>query len=237
MIAEQVGRLLSETLTELWARVGAFAPNVLAMLLILVVGIVATGLARIGTRLVLSAAGFDDFSSRTGLRTVLQRAGVTALPSVLLARLLAWTIFAGFVIVAIATLDVQVAGDLLSRALSYLPQLFVAIALLLLGALLGGFIRRTVLIAAVNAGVPSARFLATVAQGAVIVVAAAMALEHLGVGRQVMVIAFGIFLGGAVFALALALGLGGRELARDALRRWLQPPSGGSEPDDPRRHL
>jgi hypothetical protein len=50
------------------------------------------------------------------------------------------------------------------------------------------------------------------------------------------VIAFGILFGGVVFALALALGLGGRELARDALRRWLRPPSDG-EPDDPRRHV
>jgi hypothetical protein len=105
---------------------------------------------------VLSAAGFDDLASRTGVQTVLQRAGIARPPSTVVARVLAWTLFAGFVIVAIGALNVDVAADLLSRALAYLPQVFVAIALLVLGALVGAFIRRTVLIAAVNAGMPSA---------------------------------------------------------------------------------
>jgi hypothetical protein len=95
----------------------------------------------------------------------------------------------------------------------------VAGALLLLGSLLAGFVRRSVLIAAVNAGVPSARLLAGVAQAGILVLFAAMALEHLGLGRQVILTSFTILFGGAVFAFALAFGLAGRDMARESLER------------------
>ena len=236
-MGDQIGGLLSRTFDELWGRAAAFAPNVLVMFLILVVGIVVAAGVRIGVRLLLSAAGGDELASRVGVQPILRQAGVTRAPSSVVALVLAWAIFAAFVIVAIGALDLRIAADLLSRALAYLPQIFVALALLVLGALVGAFVHRSVLIAAVNAGVPSARFLAAAAQAAVVAVSLAMALEHLGVGRQIIVTAFTIVFGGVVFALALALGLGGRDLAREALQRWLRPSPADIEADDPRRHL
>jgi hypothetical protein len=237
MVREQVGRLLSETLRVLWNQVAAFVPNLLAMLLILMCGAVVAGIVRIGVRALLSAAGFDQLASRTGLQTVLERAGVTPRASMIVARVLAWTVFVAFVIIAIGALNLQLAAGVLSRALQYLPQVFVALALLVLGALLAAFTRRTVLIAAVNAGMQAARLLATAAQAAVIAIASAMALEHLGVGRQIIMVAFAIIFGGVVLAVSLALGLGGRELARDALQRLFQRLPSDAEPEDPRRHI
>jgi hypothetical protein len=148
----------------------------------------------------------------------------------------AWTLLAVFVLLAIAALDLEFAMDLVSRALAYLPQVLLAGALLLLGALVGAFVRRSVLIAAVNAGLPSARALAGAAHTALLVLFAAMALEHLGVGRQVILTSFTIAFGGVVFALALAFGLAGRDLARDVLERALRS-TPGEAPDDARRHL
>jgi hypothetical protein len=236
-MGEQVGGLLSQTLNELGGRVVAFVPNLLAMALILVVGIVVSAGVALGVRLLLSAAGGDELAARTGIRTVLARAGITRPPSKVLALVIAWTIFSVFLIVAIGALNLQITADLLSRSLAYLPRIIVALALLVLGTVLAAFVHRSVLIGAVNAGIPSARFLAAAAQLAIIAVAAAMALEHLGVGRQIIVTAFTIVFGGAVFAVALALGLGGRDLARDALHGWLRRSPPEAPPDDPRRHL
>lgn len=237
MIAEQVGGLLRRTLNELGGRVLAFVPSLLAMFLILGAGIVVAVGVRFAVRLVLSAAGGDELASRMGIRTVLQRAGVTQPPSTVVARVLAWAIFAVFVIVAIGALNLPIAADVLSRALAYLPRIFVALALLVLGALVGAFVHRSVLIASVNAGFPSARFLAAAAQAAVVAVTVSMALEHLGVGRQIIVTAFTIVFGGVVFSLALALGLGGHELARDALKGWFRRQPTDAKTDDPRRHV
>ena len=99
------------------------------------------------------------------------------------------------------------------------------------GALVSGFVRRSVLIAAVNAGLAPARLLATVAQTGLMVLFIAMALEHLGLGRQVILTSFTILFGGVVLALSLAFGLAGRDLARELLERLMHPPSGDEEGD------
>ena len=84
---------------------------------------------------------------------------------------------------------------------------------------------------AVNAGLPSARFLAGGARTALMVLFVAMALEHLGVGRQVLLASFTILFGGVVFALALAFGLGGRHLARRVLERAVRGPEAPRVPE------
>ena len=88
------------------------------------------------------------------------------------------------------------------------------------------------LIAAVNAGLPSARLLAGGVHTALMVLFVAMALEHLGVGRQIIVVSFTILFGGVVLALALSFGLAGRELARGLLERVVRGPAGEEKRDD-----
>ncbi len=237
MFGERLSGLLNQTLSDLWARSVAFAPNVLAMLLILAAGVIVAGVVRVGVRFLLSVAGGDALASRLGVQAMLKRAGVTRPPSTVIALVLAWTTLGVFVVGAIGALDPTIAADLATRALVFLPQIFVAVSLLILGMLASTFLHRSVLIAAVNAGIPSARFLAAAARTAAMAVALALALEHLGLGRQIIVTAFAIVFGGAVFALSLALGLGGRDLAREALERWLRRPPTDAEQDDPRRHL
>jgi hypothetical protein len=179
--------------------------------------------------------GFDRFAQRVGLTVVLQKGGIVQAPSVVLAVATSWVVLAIFVVLAIGALNLQFAMDLLSRTVTYLPQLLIALALLMLGGLVAGFVRRSVLIAAVNAGLPSARFLAGGVHTALMVLFVAMALEHLGVGRQTLLISFTILFGGIVFALSLAFGLAGRDLAHDLLERLTRRSEGGKT--DEMRHL
>jgi len=104
--------------------------------------------------------------------------------------------------------------------------------LLILGTLVAGFLRRSVLIAAVNAGLPSARLLAGGVHTALMVLFVAMALEHLGVGRQIILVSFTILFGGVVLALALAFGLAGRELARPFLQSLVRRPGAEDARDE-----
>ncbi len=99
---------------------------------------------------------------------------------------------------------------------------------------MGALLRRTVLIAAVNAGLPSARLLPSATQVATVGLAVAMALEHLRVGHQIIVVALTVIFGGIVFALALALGLGGKDLAREALTHLFRGHARDQAPDDAR---
>jgi hypothetical protein len=216
---EVFDEVIRTTLVEVGARFQDFVPNLLAMLVLLAIGILAAVAIRFSVGFLLRWLAFDRFSERTGIRTVLQKGGIRAAPSRVLSLTLAWLVLAVFVLLAVAALDLAAAVNLVNEAFAYLPNLLVAGALLLLGSLVAGFVRRSVLIAAVNAGVPSARLLAGGAQAGLLILFAAMALEHLGLGRQVILTSFTILFGGVVLALALAFGLAGRDIARETLDR------------------
>jgi mechanosensitive ion channel-like protein len=229
--------VIRKTLAGFEESLTAFGPRLLAMLMILVTGIVVAVLARLLLGRLLPKLGFDRFAARSGLKEALERGGVVRPPSAALASVLAWGLMAVFVLLAIGALDVAIAKDLVSRAFSYLPQILVALSLLVLGVLLAAFLRRSVLIAAVNAALPSARFLAGSVHVAILVLFVAMALEHLGVGRQVILVSFSTIFGGVVLALALAFGLAGKDLARGLLERLVKPSVERTDGDDGLRHL
>jgi hypothetical protein len=197
---------------------------------------VAAGALGLVLRLLLPRLGFDRFAQRLGLSLVLQKGGVRRPASAVLATLAAWAVLAVFVLLAIGALNLDFAVELVSNAFSYLPQVIIAAALLVLGAMISAFLRRSVLIAAVNAGLPSARLLAGAVHTALMILFVAMALEHLGVGRQILLASFTIVFGGVVLALSLAFGLAGRELARGFLERLVRRPEPPPEGDE-MRHL
>jgi hypothetical protein len=209
--------VIQTTFGELGARLQAFAPNLLAMVLLLAAGLLAAGAARHGLRFALRRVGFDRFAERSGLRAVATHGGLARPLSDLTSLCVACVVLIAFVLLAVAALDVRVAVELVARAFAWLPHLLVGLLLLVAGSLVAAFVRRSVLIAAVNAGLASARLAAAAAQGAVLALFGAVALEQLGLGTSVVLVAFAILFGGLVLALALAFGLAGRDLAREAL--------------------
>jgi hypothetical protein len=227
--------VLQRTFGEFGARLQAFAPNLLAMLVLLVTGVVVAGLVHLALAFVLPRLGVDRFAERSGLGDVARRAGLTRRPSRTIALAVAWMVLAVFVLLAVAALNLQVAVDLVSRTFAWLPHLLVALALLVAGGLVAGFARRSVLITAVNAGLPSARLLSSGVHAALVVLFAAMALEQVGLGQRVVLTAFAISFGGIVLALALAFGLAGKEIARESLERLLR--RRGPEDEDGLKHL
>jgi hypothetical protein len=230
-----LSEVLRTTFGEFGARLQAFAPNFLAMVVLLLTGAVLAGAARLALAFLLPRLGVDRFAERSGIGDLARRAGLTRGPSRAISLAVAWVVLAVFVLLAVAALDLRVAVDLVSRAFAWLPHLLVALALVLAGGLFAGFARRSVLIAAVNAGVPSARLLSSGAHAALVVLFAAMALEQVGLGQRVVLTAFAISFGGIVLALALAFGLAGKEIAREALERLLR--RRGPEDEDGLRHL
>src|SRR5207249_10816598 len=120
--------------------------------------------------------------------------------------------------------------------MGFLPRVLSALLIVVIGLLTANFVGQTALIAAVNAGVPEARFLGRAARWAVLLFAVATALTEIGIGRDMVLIAFGITFGGLVLALALAFGLGGRHLAREILERGRHREREPA-PEDPITHL
>ncbi len=112
-----LSEVLRTTLGEFGARLQAFAPNLLAMLVILLAGAVVAGAVALRARAsLLPRLGVDRFAERSGLGDVARRAGLTRRPSRTIALAVAWLVLAVFVLLAVAALDLRVAVDLVSRA-------------------------------------------------------------------------------------------------------------------------
>lgn len=211
-------------------------PNVLAMSIILLVGLLAAwSIGHVVERL-LRVIGLDLLTNRLGVNAALARGGVKADPSHLAGRAAYWLVVVFTAMAALGALNLQPINQFAQSFLAYIPHLFTAALILVAGYLLSNFVSQAVLIAAVNAGLPPARLVATCSRWGVQLVAVAMALEELGIARNIVVVGFGITLGGVVVATAIAFGLGAKDLAKEFLERRLGNKPRDRAPDD-LRHL
>lgn len=211
-----------EAFHETSRRLGLFLPKLLALLTFLALGMVAGWLVKVLLMRLLSALRFDAFCERMGLMQALGRAGVVRPASSLIGQLSFWTVFLVFALMGIDALSLPATANLMSVLLSFLPHVIAAAFLLLFGVLLGNFLAEAALITAVNAQIQEARFIAQLVRWAVYLFTGAMVLTQLGIAKEIVVAAFCIIFGGIVLALAIALGLGGRHIARDKLERRLR---------------
>lgn len=206
-------------LVDLGDRLVAVLPALLVMITLLLLGLVLGGIVRALASRIARAVGSDRYMERWGVGPAWRRAGILRTPADVLGLVCFWVVFVLFASLAIDALGVSGAGSATGFLLALLPPLFAALLILVVGWVVANFLSQGLLIAAVNAGVPEARLLARAAHWGVVLFAVATALTHLGIGKEMVLVAFGITFGGLVFALALAFGLGGRGIARDLLQR------------------
>jgi hypothetical protein len=203
-------------------RLAAVLPAILIALTLLALGLVFAWIARSVVARTARALGLDRGTERWGLAASMRRSGLLRPASEVVGLVCFWAIFILFATMAIDALGVPGAGSATAFVLAFLPPMFAAVLILVVGWLVANFLSQSILIAAVNAGRPEARLLARAVRYGVLLFAVATALTHLGIGKEMVLVAFGISFGGLVFALALAFGIGGRTLARELLERRLR---------------
>lgn len=215
-------KVIIEPFEKFFDKVLQFLPNFLASMLILIIGIFfALILKGIFSRL-FRAIGVDKIMERSGTVELLAKGGIKDPVSSLIAKLIQWITIVIFAIISLRTLEAPAVENLLEKFVLYLPNIFVALLILVFGYFLSNFSGRTVLIASVNAGLKISGLLAKFVKLTVFVLAATMALEQLGIGRETVIIAFAIVFGGVVLALSLAFGLGGRDIAKEYIEKKLR---------------
>lgn len=219
-------------LIEVRERLLAVIPGLLVMLTLLALGLVTAWVARLAVGRLGRMLGIDRAFERWGLSPSLRRSGILRPASDVLGLVCFWAIFIVFASAAVDALARPGAPVATALLLSFLPPLFTAALILLVGWLVANFLSQGMLIAAVNARVPEARLAARGVYWGVVLFAAATALTHVGIGKEMVLVAFGITFGGVVFALALAFGLGGRAVARHILERRLR-----RESPPPQEHI
>lgn len=145
-------------------------------------------------------------------------------PTQLVARISFWTCVLLGLVIGVSAFDVSYAGasNLPIRLVTYVTHAIGALIVLFFGVIIARFLARSVLISAVNAQVQYARILSLGVKWLVLVLTAAMVLEHLEIGGGIVELAFGILFGGIVLTLALAIGLGSRDLVTRSLERGVE---------------
>ena len=139
-------------LISLSERTLALLPNVLAMLIILLLGWALAWGVGLAMERVLRIVGLDRLSNRLGATRALLRGGVKADPSHLIGRTTYWLLLAFAVISALTALNLQPINEFAHSLLAYIPYLLTAATILVVGYLLSNFVGQAVLITAVNAG-------------------------------------------------------------------------------------
>jgi len=206
------------------------------MFILIVLGLVVGWLAKVVVYRVLRLLRFDRLCDRTGIGQEIGRLGLAASCSYLAGQIVQGLIVLTALLAGLNAIRSQWTQNLVERFFLYLPHLLAALLILLLGALVSRFLGRSVLIAAVNAQMPSARLLAGLTRFFVMALTVVATLDELGIGRTTIIVTFAILFGGLVAAAAIAFGLGARDLARNLLQSQFRPAS-QVEGEDTRRHL
>jgi len=228
---------ISDSFNKFLGKVITFLPNLLAMITILIIGFLIAWIVKKLIFRFLKAIQFDKVSEQWGLVEVLSKGGLTYSPASLLSRFFYWVIVLITLIMGINALDVPATQNFIAQFFNYLPHLFAAILILIVGYLIAIFLGQAALIAAVNAQMESARLLGRSVRWFIIILSLTMALYHLGIAEKVIIAAFTIIFGGIVLALSIAFGWGGRELAKEFLERLYRKKEKGERDQDHISHL
>ncbi|MBK5282025.1 MAG: hypothetical protein JJE16_08065 [Nitrospiraceae bacterium] len=224
------GEAMVEAFRDMMKRVGLVLPKLLALLSFILLGVIVGLAIKVVLQRLLKAVRLDVLSEKWGLQAALAKAGFKQPLSQVVGRLAFWTVFVLFVFMGVDALDLPATAGLMGKILGFLPSVVAAGLLLLVGVLLGNFFAEATLIATVNAQIQEARFIANFVRWGIFLLTAAMVLTQLGIAKEIVVSAFSILFGGVVLALSIAVGLGGRNIARDMLeRRWRKDKDDGDD--------
>jgi len=208
--------VLRQSADRISTNVIVFLPALLAVIVVIAITILVAWVVRAALLRIMRGMKFDQRSEELGFGQYFEWSPSRS-PSLAIARLAQWVIILLGFLLALTAFDPTLTSHLALSLFQFLPNLLAAILILIVGTFVARFIGRSVLISAVNMQIQSARLLSVGVKWLVLVMAGAMALEHVGIGRAILELAFGILFGGIVLAMALAVGLGSKEMVS---RSW-----------------
>src|ERR1051326_571205 len=209
---------LARTMDEILTSFGRFLPRLLEMLGLVLVGWLIAFVLRVIIRSVLRILRFDKLSEHTGAAQLLSGVALPS-PTEMLSRFVFWMAWLGFILVGINVLGVVGVEQHITNFFGFLPRLVAAFFILFFGLLAASFFSRAALLGGVNADIPSPRLVSLTIRTMIIFFVVSMAFEEIGIGSRTVFVAFSLTFGALMLGLALAFGLGGKDLARRYLER------------------
>jgi hypothetical protein len=231
---DQIKEALAQSTAHFLTRFASLLPGLAALIVALLASIFVAGILAIAVRRLLTSLQLEKWFVRWGFASATEWQSLKN-PAVFVSQVVAGlVIFVGFLI-GITAFDAEWTSLLARSALAYIPNVLGAVLVLIVGTIVARFLARSVLIGAVNMNFQHARLLSVGVKWLLVVLASAMALDQLKIAPRIVELAFGILFGGIVFTLALAVGLGLKELVTQPLERDAKKAT--REIEDPLHHL
>jgi hypothetical protein len=232
---DQIKQALIQSTARFLTEFASLLPGLAALVLAVILSVVVGWILAIVVRRALISLRFDERMAGWGFSSLGEGSPLGSPTSVVSRSLFLLVLLTGFLI-GIAAFDFAWTSLFVRSVLSYIPNIIGAVLVLVVGTIIARFVARSVLIGAVNLNLQYARLLSEGIKSLVIVLAVAMALEHLKIASGIVELAFGILFGGIVLSLALAVGLGSKDLVTKSLERDAKR-AAADEIEDPLRHL
>lgn len=204
--------IIQDSMSAFLRGIAEFMPNILAAIVILIVGWIMAKVLKAAVMRGLRLVKFPTLTEKGNIDSFLAKGGIEQSTTDVLGMLVYWLAMLIVLVTAANALGLQVLSQLLNQILLYIPNIIVAVIVVAVGLFSAEFIGALVRTAAANAGMEEAGLVATLARYALIVFAVAIALEQLHIGHEIVTNGFLILFGAAALAAALAVGLGAREI-------------------------
>jgi Conserved TM helix len=215
---EQVKQALDQSITRFITALTRLLPGLVALIVALLISVILAWILAIIVRRLLVSFRFDERFAGWGFPSTAEWSPIKS-PSVLVSRFVAALVVLTGLLIGVSAFDAEMTSLLVHSVFAYVPNILGALLVLLAGNIIARFLARSVLIGSVNMNFQYGRLLSVGVKWLVIVLAVAMALEHLKIASGIVELAFGILFGGIVLALALAVALNSKELVTKSLER------------------
>jgi hypothetical protein len=219
IIMEQANYLL-ESLRSFWGEISVALPRIIGAVLLLTIGWIIAKMIRKATIKILRLVKVDVLAEKSGIEDFLLRGGVKYTTVTILANLVYWSIMFTVTLAVLNSLGLQSAAELFNQIILYIPNVFVAVLVLIFGTLFAKLFKGIAYTWLSNLDIGGSEIVSTIAQYAILIFVVSVALEQLSIGGQILVSAFQLAFGALCLALALAFGLGGRDWAAQILEKF-----------------
>jgi len=205
------------------AQISQLGINILIVLSILLIGWLAAKMIKfLVTRFLKSVRFVDDLARRVELNDLLSKGGVSYTLSELIGMVFYWVALLVTLVIALNSLGLTIANDILNRLILYIPSIIAGMVIFILGMFAATVLKNIIQTAAANAGLAQAKLLAKFVEVIVVIFAALIAFEQLGLAPKLIELVVSIVLASFGLAFSLAFGFGCQDTAKKCLNDWLE---------------
>ena len=210
------------SLTSFWTELASFIPQLLGAIIALVLGWMLAKVARSGVMRLLTLLKFDKATEKSGLEAFMKHAELDLSVGSVIGNLVYWLIILVMIVTVANSLGLSMVADLFNKVVLYIPNVIVAILVLVFGTILARFINRLVFAWLNNMEFEGALTVSTFSEYAMLVFVFFMALEQLQIANELLTAAFIISFGAVGLAFAIAFGLGAKDWAAKVIEKVME---------------